>query len=127
MQPEKLVRQLLDYKEIEVKTQVSELELIFSAFSNPIETTLSRIKSKEEGVSISNQVEACACQLDGALNDLSRKLAAQEALVKNIDKAMLFYSVQEKDARGVANVRHFTFESLILVFNLSIIIFLEIY
>ncbi|KAM7537032.1 hypothetical protein Aperf_G00000069806 [Anoplocephala perfoliata] len=101
--PEKLVRQLQDYKEIEAKTQVSDLESTFSRFNSPIEATLSRIKSKEEGVSVSNQVEACACQLDGALNDLSRKLAAQEALVKNIDKAMLFYSAQEKDANGVAN------------------------
>ncbi|VDL35875.1 unnamed protein product, partial [Hymenolepis diminuta] len=101
--PDKLIRQLRDYAEIETDSKYTEPEFVSSYLSTPIETTLSRIKSKAEGVSFSKDVRSCAEQLDCTLNDLSRKLAAQEALVKNIDKAILFYLAQEKDARSVVN------------------------
>lgn len=94
-----------DYAEIETDSKYTEPEFVSSYLSIPIETTLSRIKSRAEGVSFSKDVRSCADQLDCTLNDLSRKLAAQEALVKNIDKAILFYLAQEKDARSVVNVR----------------------
>nr|CDS32502.1 hypothetical transcript [Hymenolepis microstoma] len=101
--PDKLIRQLREYAEIETNSKIFEPEFVSSLLGIPIETTLSRIKSKAEGISFSKDVRNCADQLDSTLNDLSRKLAAQEALVKNIDKAMLFYLAQEKDARSVVN------------------------
>ncbi|VDO08553.1 unnamed protein product [Rodentolepis nana] len=101
--PDKLIRQLREYAEIESNSKISEPEFVASLLGIPIETTLSRIKSKAEGISFSKDVRNCAEQLDSTLNDLSRKLAAQEALAKNIDKAIFFYLAQEKDARSVVN------------------------
>lgn len=45
---------------------------------------------------------------------MTGKLSAQEALSKNIDKAILFYSAQEKEAGLVVNVSNDT--SIIISF-----------
>ncbi|KAL5110266.1 Regulation of nuclear pre-mRNA domain-containing protein 2 [Taenia crassiceps] len=102
--PDILVNQLQGFKQMDeaIKT-FSEADLIPSSFHLPIETILYRIKSKEEGQSFSQQVSTCASQLEDALNNMNRKLSAQEALSKNIDKAILFYSTQEKEAGLVVN------------------------
>ncbi|VDM16236.1 unnamed protein product [Hydatigera taeniaeformis] len=101
--PDKLVSQLQGFKQMDetVKT-FSESDLIPS-FHLPDENILCRIKSKEEGQSFSQQVNTYTGQLADALNNLRGKLSAQEALGKNIDKAILFYSAQEKEAGVVVN------------------------
>ncbi|CDS42542.1 regulation of nuclear pre mRNA domain containing protein [Echinococcus multilocularis] len=102
--PDKLVNQLQGFKQMDetIKT-FSESDLIPSCFHLPVETILYRIKSKEEGQSFSQQVSTCAGQLQDALNNMARKLSAQETLSENIDKAILFYSAQEKEAGVVVN------------------------
>lgn len=49
-------------------------------------------------------VRACASELDNSLNDLKRKLEAKEALIKNIDKAIIYYHTHEKDTRHIVDV-----------------------
>ncbi len=49
-------------------------------------------------------MKTCADQLDKAMNEMGRKLSGQEALIKNIDKAILFYTAQQKEAAVVTNV-----------------------
>ncbi|VDD74481.1 unnamed protein product [Mesocestoides corti] len=81
----------------------SESDLAPASFSLPIDAILSRVKSKKEGQSFSRQVTTYTNQLEEALSNMDRKLSAQEALLKNIDKAMLFYSAQQKEAAVVTN------------------------
>ncbi|KAL5966824.1 Regulation of nuclear pre-mRNA domain-containing protein 2 [Taenia solium] len=102
--PDKLISQLQGFKQMDEAIKAfSESDLIPSCFHLPVETILYRIKSKEEGQSFSQQVNACVGQLEDALNNMSGKLSAQEALSKNIDKAITFYSTQEKEAGLVVN------------------------
>ncbi|VDN16762.1 unnamed protein product [Dibothriocephalus latus] len=97
--------QLRKLKHIEeVNPPLTESDLTPSCLKYPIDEVLGRVKSKEEGRSLSCQISSCSDRLASVLQGLEKKLAAQEEVFEILGKAELFYSIQQKEAAIVANV-----------------------
>ncbi|VDM03835.1 unnamed protein product [Schistocephalus solidus] len=104
--PEKFLEQLRKLKNIEeVSPSVTESDLTPACLKFPIDVVLGRVKSKEEGRSLSCQISTCSDRLASLLKGLEKKLAAQEEVFDILGKAELFYSIQQKEAAIVANRR----------------------
>nr|VZH99549.1 unnamed protein product [Spirometra erinaceieuropaei] len=102
--PEKFLEQLRKLKQVEeVSPSVTESDLTPACLKLPIDIVLGRVKSKEEGRSLSCQISTCSDRLASVLKGLEKKLAAQEEVFDILGKAELFYSIQQKEAAIVAN------------------------